>query len=204
MDSKKQAILDALTAFMNQRASMDPHNYGDYKAYRAESRSVTRDLHDARTLLRAVMWRDSITADDLLAAFRAFSGRLTCKDISAHYDDGSVYYKFSLDYCTGQYFPTEYRKAVCAVLASALWDRKRADMPSVAWKRVTWTDGTVSQYMGPHEVEAYIAQRDGKGERGTVARIEDAYGQSKQSAGDWIRGSFKREFGPRLASRYFD
>jgi hypothetical protein len=29
-----------------------------------------------------------------------------------------------IDYCTGQYFPTEYRKAVCAVLASALWGNR--------------------------------------------------------------------------------
>jgi hypothetical protein len=33
-----------------------------------------------------------------------------------------------IDYCTGQYFPTEYRKAVCAVLASALWTRHRGGM----------------------------------------------------------------------------
>lgn len=30
--------------------------------------------------------------------------------------------KWRLEYCTGQYFPTEYRKAVCAVLAAALWE----------------------------------------------------------------------------------
>lgn len=29
---------------------------------------------------------------------------------------------YAIDYTTGQYFPTEYRKAACAVLASALWD----------------------------------------------------------------------------------
>jgi hypothetical protein len=27
-----------------------------------------------------------------------------------------------VDYCTGQYFPTEYRAAACAVLATILWD----------------------------------------------------------------------------------
>lgn len=30
-----------------------------------------------------------------------------------------------IDYCTGQYFPTEYRRAVCRVLASALWAHTR-------------------------------------------------------------------------------
>lgn len=181
MDSKKRAIIGALHGFVNQRAGMDPRNYGDYKSYRAESRSVTRDLHDARELLRAVSWRDSITGDDLEKAFRAFSGRLTCK-IEPVYTSGNLNvipghltgYKVALDYCTGQYFPTEYRKAVCAVLASALWDRKRADMPSKIVK-----DG---QEFYPH----------------------CSGSANLQSAGDWIRDSFKREFGPRLASRYFD
>jgi hypothetical protein len=27
-----------------------------------------------------------------------------------------------LDYCAGQYFPTEYRAAVCRALASVLWN----------------------------------------------------------------------------------
>lgn len=180
MESKKEAILDALTAFMNQRSGMDPRNYGDWKSYRAESRSVTRDLHDARTLLRAVMWRDSITADDLLAAFRAFSGRLSCNV----YEPGKTYggpgVTFSypvltvkLDYCTGQYFPTEYRKAVCAVLASALWDRKRADMPKPTLHHNTETGEMVERYNG-------------------------------MRAGDWIRDSFRREFGRGLAGRYFN
>jgi hypothetical protein len=32
-----------------------------------------------------------------------------------------------VDYCTGQYFPTEYRRAVCSVLSSALWDYFRTN-----------------------------------------------------------------------------
>lgn len=34
-----------------------------------------------------------------------------------------------LDYCTGQYWCTEYRAAACAVLASALWDCQRKSLP---------------------------------------------------------------------------
>ena len=181
MDPKKQAILDALTKFMNQRAGMDPRDYGDWKAYRAESRSVTRDLHNARTLLRAVSWRDSIDGDALEAAFRAFSGRLTLlqyktgEDCPRTHAGGShkstrcsicnatgkvTSNTVRLEYCTGQYFPTEYRKAVCAVLSSALWDNVRPDIPNEG--------------------------RDGK------------------SAGDLIRGYFRREFGRGLAAAYFN
>jgi hypothetical protein len=36
--------------------------------------------------------------------------------------------KQRLDYCTGQYWPTEYRRAACAVLASALWAYQRDNL----------------------------------------------------------------------------
>lgn len=116
--TERECILNLLGAFMRQRSGLDWRNYGDAASYRAEQRSITRDLHHARTLLTAVRWRSSITADHLRAAFRAFSGRLS-------YDPA----KRRLDYCTGQYFPTEYRRAVCAVLAAALWDYARENMP---------------------------------------------------------------------------
>lgn len=76
MEPRKQAIIDALRKFMNQRSGIEFGNYGDVKAFRAEQRSITRDLREARELMRAVEL-SSITADDLVrAASRAFSGRL--------------------------------------------------------------------------------------------------------------------------------
>jgi hypothetical protein len=60
--------------------------------------------------------RDGIAAEGIVAACRAFAGRLQLVE-----RDGAV----AVDYTTGQYFPTEYRKAACAVLASALWDYAR-------------------------------------------------------------------------------
>lgn len=111
----RDQILGALGAFAEQRPGLDPRNYissgrdsEGRRAYFGEARAITRDLHDARTLLAAVRWRQGIGAAELAKAFGAFSGRLTLTDRG-------------LDYCTGQYWPTEYRKAVCAVLASALW-----------------------------------------------------------------------------------
>lgn len=113
---ERDAILNAMNAFAEQRPGLDPRNYiSDWRdtagrsAYRAEARSITRDLRHARELLSAVRWRSSIDAEALKTALRgAFSGRLTWTGKG-------------LDYCTGQYWPTEYRKAVCTVLASALW-----------------------------------------------------------------------------------
>lgn len=110
----RDVILEKLEQFARQRPGLDFANYGDVSAYRSESRSITKDLHHAESLLAAVR-RTLIPADKLASAFkRAYSGRLSW--------DGE-----SLDYCTGQYWPTEYRRAVCAVLSAALWDYFRED-----------------------------------------------------------------------------
>jgi hypothetical protein len=148
---KKQQIIAALHAFIGQRPGLEYGNYGEPVSYRAEVRAIGRDLTQARQLIRDVELRDSISADDILTASRgAYSGRLT---ITAS-DDG----KISVDYCTGQYFPTEYRKAVCAVMASVLWNWKRTQcMPA----------GT-------------------------------------DKPGDYLRASFRREFGRGMASRWFN
>ncbi len=111
--NERDAILQALRDFAEQRPGLEFGNYGDVTSYRAESRAITRDLHHARQLLAAVMWRDSIGADELEAQL---SGRLTW-----HGPEG-------LAYCTGQYFPVEYRAAVCRALASALWAYWRVNL----------------------------------------------------------------------------
>jgi hypothetical protein len=111
----RETIIDALYSFARQRPGLEFGNYGDVSAYRSEMRSITKDLHDARILLGALN-RSSIDAETLKRAFSAYSGRLSIVET----DKG-----VKLDYCTGQYWPTEYRRAVCAVAASALWDHYR-------------------------------------------------------------------------------
>jgi len=115
-DPERDRILQALESFARQRPGLEYGNYGDPVTYRAESRAITRDLHHVYTLLRRVQLSPSITSANLKEAFRAFSGRLSW--------DGS-----KLDYCTGSYYPTEFRRAVCAVLASALWAYWRDNVP---------------------------------------------------------------------------
>lgn len=123
---EKQNLLEAIATFAAQRPGLEPRNYiSDWRDsegranYRRESRRITRDLHHARALLGYVARRDSITAADLTeAARRAYSGRLEIKQTPEGY---------RIDYCTGQYFPTEYRRAVSVVLSSAIWERLRAD-----------------------------------------------------------------------------
>ena len=164
---KKQQIIAALHVFINQRPGLEFGNYGDVPNYRAEVRAIGRDLTQARQLLRYVELRASITADDIIeASKRAYSGRLT---ITAR-DDGAV----AIDYCTGQYFPTEYRKAACAVLSQAIWAWTHAHcMPAPTLHHNSETGETVQRFKG--------------------LRL-----------GDYLRASFKREFGRGMASRWFN
>lgn len=108
-------ILDTLDAFVLQRPGLDPRDYISHarddqgrKAYAADARRVAKQLNHAKTLLSYIRPRKAINANLLQDSFRAFSGRLTW--------DGE-----KLEYCAGQYFPTEYRASVCAVLSAAIW-----------------------------------------------------------------------------------
>jgi hypothetical protein len=114
----------------NQRTGMDAKNYiSDWrdtegrKAFAAEYREILREGRDARTLLGAIYRSPSVTVEDILAATkRAFSGRLTYHPETKRFS-----------YCVGQYWPTEYRAAACAVLASVLWNW--SERPSADDKR---------------------------------------------------------------------
>jgi hypothetical protein len=109
----KTEILEALARFIAQRSGIDGRNYGESReAFLGDYRRILRDGRDARALLRVVTL--STCLPDSILAEVLKSGRLTW--------DGS-----RLDYCAGQYFPTEYRAAACRALASTLW--------------VYWSDG---------------------------------------------------------------
>ena len=109
----KQEICALLRAFVNQRPGLEFANYGCAASYRAELRRITKQRSDALQLLRAVELRESISAEDLIEVFpRAYSGRLELTETKG---------KPALFYCAGQYYPTEYRAAVCAALARCLW-----------------------------------------------------------------------------------
>lgn len=116
--TEKERITGAMRAFIRQRPGLDPREYGDRHGFRQESRRITQDLRQAETLLEQVEL-SGMTADELREGFRAYSGRLS-------WDGGR------LDYCTGQFFPTEFRAAVCAVCAAALWNYHRDDYTTTA------------------------------------------------------------------------
>ena len=107
----KQTIIDALNRWIAQRPGLEFGNYGNVSSYRAEMRSIGRDLQHARAMVNYVAWHDSITAEMIMSAADN-GGRLT---LTVNGD------KVRIDYVTGQYWPTEYRRAVCALMSSVIW-----------------------------------------------------------------------------------
>jgi hypothetical protein len=105
-------ILAALDRFIKQRSGLDARNYGDRESLMSDYRPILRDGKVARQFLRFVELRESITAEMLIEGTRSFSGRL---QFTRDRKGNCV-----VDYCTGQYFPTEYRRAACCVLARTI------------------------------------------------------------------------------------
>ena len=113
----KSTIIDTLHKWIAQRPGLEFGNYGNVSSYRAEMRSITRDLQHARAMVNYVAWHDSITADMILRAADN-GGRLSLTT------DGD---RVTINYVTGQYWPTEYRRAVCALMSSVIWGWLRED-----------------------------------------------------------------------------
>lgn len=130
-------MLTSLRKFTRSRPGLDYRNYvtsnrdsEGCKAYMRESREITQLLHHARTLINAVEFRRcEIGAEQIVNAARtAFSGRLS------YNNDRKAW-----DYCTGSYYPVEYRKAVCAVMTMCLiqhWFREGFSVPQMHSKAV--------------------------------------------------------------------
>lgn len=161
------ALLDS---FVKQRPGFEPGNYSDASSYRSEMRSVTKDRHHYERIASSVRWRSFTTAQWQQAFRDGFSGRLTLTERRG----GKA-----LEYCTGQYFCTEYRKAACAVLASLLWADARENMPAPTGK-VTRTSG-----FGPFRHTTEHDSIEGK------------------APGDWMRSKFRKQFGRTIAKGYF-
>jgi len=148
----KQTIIDALNRWVSQRPGLDYGNYGDPVAYRAEVRSIGKDLQHARALINYVACHDSITAEMILKAADN-GGRLS---IVVNGDTVAI------DYCTGQYWCTEYRPAVCRLLSSVIWYWMRENAPVDA--------GPIISHSNLQDVGGYI-RKTARRELGTsIAR----------------------------------
>lgn len=202
----KNLILESLRVYARQRPGLEFANYGNMQSYRAELRSITKDLHDAETLIGYVATRDRITAEMVLDA--AKGGRLSLEE-----RDG----KCRIGYVTGQYWPTEYRPAVSRVLASAIWTYLRESMPEpLGYQAVRWgywtqdsrrfiSDEAIGPMQATREAARALCIAD-KAATGHGSHENEVYrvGKSTGSAGDWIRHAARQEFGASLARRWFN
>jgi hypothetical protein len=126
----KQQLLSLINHLAYEPAGLDPRNYGgdNTEGFREDKSRIALQLSDFKKIFIAVNNRDGLTEDHILFALdHSFSGRLSYEEKSK-----------SLTYCTGQYYPTEYRAACCAVLASALWSYMRDLMPADTDNKGQW------------------------------------------------------------------
>jgi hypothetical protein len=128
------SALDKLITFARQRPRLEFANYGDIKPYRQEAYSILKQLHRFNDLLREAYRVGVADADVIEAAPHAYSGRLEW--------NGEGW-----DYCTGQYFPTEYRQAAAAVLDRAIHSKKQSQADTIPTPRFQ----TVSDIRAYHE-----------------------------------------------------
>jgi hypothetical protein len=102
------AGLQMLAAYAAKNPGLDFRDYGDVTAYRGDSRMITQQMHDVRTALRFAC---AVNVQDQHLVDVSRGERLTIERAS----EGGL----SLDYTTGQYWPTEYRGAVARLLERA-------------------------------------------------------------------------------------
>ena len=112
MTTDKNHLLTLLREFVAQRPGLNPADYADASSYRADSRRCTQQLNDALTLLPQIERRTNITAEAIASRIQPGS-RLSLETLPS----GAL----RLDYTAGQYWPTEFRSAVCRLCADLLW-----------------------------------------------------------------------------------
>jgi hypothetical protein len=115
-------ITEKLVKFVSQKPGLDFCNYGDVKSYRSEMNEITKDRHDFNELLSLALRRIENFEEKLTFNLQKSSGRLTLNENN------------ELDYCIGQYFPTEYRPAANHVIAQLIFndyrDEKETNSPN--------------------------------------------------------------------------
>ncbi len=149
---EETSAIAQLVAFAAQNSGIDPRNYYDphdricgrmqtyrdgVKAFNDERRSISRDWSRFKEALHTAAIEGVTDADVIAEAPHAFSGRLEWKHAHRSIDaNGKTYPAEShWDYCTGQYFPTEYRAAAATLLEAATRRVRQARPPEA--RRIT-------------------------------------------------------------------
>lgn len=134
-----------LVAFAAQNSGIDPRNYfsdwrdgNGVKAFKDEQRSISEGWRRFKKALNIAGAEGVTDADVISEAPHAFSGRLEWKPkqhtpASAKANGGEGEWH----YCTGQYFPTEYRAAAATLLEYATRKVRQARTPQTNDKITT-------------------------------------------------------------------
>jgi hypothetical protein len=117
MPETREEAVEIFEKWINQRPGLDVRNYGTdrdgLRAFHEEQASIREDKARAIEALRTFEGMPYDAAMLQAAMNHAFSGRLVFND------------RGELDYTTGGYWPTEYRKAAAAVLEQYISDCRR-------------------------------------------------------------------------------
>lgn len=163
-NEKDHPAICALVDFATQNSGIQFANYGERNSFRSEQRSIAADLKQFKAALYQASLDRVTDADVIAEAPHAFSGRLELVGTLSGFDDerdgkrvkileasestcvvDSPDYRanipkerviFACSYCTGQYFPTEYRKAAATLLEYAARRVRQARPPT---KRTVFT-----------------------------------------------------------------
>ena len=119
-------VIKMLACYAAKNPGLDFRDYcSDYRdidgraAYFREARDITNDLRRVREAILAAYYA-GVTNDDLVECSQG--ERLTIEPTN---------YGYKLDYCTGQYWPTEYRGAVARLLHRATQKAARRNLLSL-------------------------------------------------------------------------
>ncbi len=151
----------ALIDFAAQNPGLDFANYGNHASYGAEARSISADWRRVKAALAEAAAEGVTDADVIAEAPHAFSGRLVWKTTRTVWEGQAPNCtsreepaQGHWDYCTGQYFPTEYRKAAAAVLEAATSRVRQARPPVKQMPRSIAELRALSKQNGSHWFDA--------------------------------------------------
>ena len=114
---EKYTVYQKFYDWIMQKPGLEWINYGNSNLIRQEYRHIAQQKERALQAL-TLFGRLDYNKSQLRDAMRSFSGRLK-------FDSND-----NLDYCTGQYWPTEYRLSAAVVLEAYAWNMTRFNRKS--------------------------------------------------------------------------
>lgn len=135
--------MSALSAFVAQRSGISFADYGNRDSFRGDYRPIIQQGKDYRKMAAFVSGCTISDHDFVKASDQVFSGRL---QFDKRLDNG----EYSVDYCIGQYFPTEYRLASCWLISRVIrnyWQECGYSYPEIKAKaKQVFGRGIASRY----------------------------------------------------------